>query len=431
MRGFGRVLLPASAGPLAGRLVAARALRGFVDGFASVCLAAYLPALGFSATAIGAVATAALLGSAALTLAVGLAADRLAPRRVLYGASALVLVTGTGFAALTGFWPLLLLAFVGTLNPTGGDVSVFLPTEQSLLAGHAAERDHTALFARYNLGGALLGALGALASGVPGPAAGALGVPIESVQRAGFALYGAAALALFALYRPVPAPGTPPSVDPAHRAPTRERPARRPLARSRRVVLELAALFSLDAFGGGFVVQSLLALWLFRRFDLSLEAAGAVFFAAGVLAAFSQLASSWLAARIGRIRTMVYTHVPANLFLMLAALVPTVELAITFLLLRMALSQMDVPARQSLVMALVPPEERAAAASVTHVPRALAGALAPLLAGALLDASDFGWPLVAGGLLKIAYDLLLFWRFRGVEPPLEPGPGSSSAGPAP
>lgn len=407
--GLGRALLPASAGPVARRLVAARALRGFADGFASVCLAAHLSALGFSATAIGAIATAALLGSAALTLTVGLAADRLAPRRVLQGASGLVLATGAGFAALTDFWPLLVLAFVGTLNPTGGDVSVFVPTEQSLLAGHADARDHTALFARYNLGGALLGALGALASGLPGLAADRLGVPLESALRAGFAAYGAAALALLLLYRGVP-------VRPARPLPAaRERSARRPLARSRRVVLELTALFGLDSFGGGFAVQSLLVLWLFRRFDLSLEAAGAVFFAAGVLAAFSQLVSAWLAARIGRIRTMVYTHLPANAFLVLAAFMPTAELAIGFLLLRMALSQMDVPARQSLVMALVPPEERAAAASVTNVPRALAGALAPLLAGAMLDASSFGWPLVSAGLLKIAYDLLLFARFRGVE----------------
>jgi MFS family permease len=406
---------PAPARPadrVAPRLVAARALRGFADGFASVCLAAHLSALGFSATAIGAIATSALLGSAALTLAAGFAADRIAPTTVLRVASALVLGTGVGFALLTGFWPLLVLAFVGTLNPTGGDVSVFLPTEQALLAGHVPQRDHTALFARYNLGGALLGALGALASGVPGLAAAWLAVPLEGALRAGFALYGASAFGLLLLYRGLPA-------GPAAPAGATPRASRRPLARSRRVVLELTALFGLDSFGGGFVVQSLLALWLFRRFGVSLEAAGAVFFAAGVLAAFSQLASAWLAARIGRIRTMVYTHVPANLFLVLAAFMPTAEWAIAFLLLRMALSQMDVPARQSLVMALVPPEERAAAASVTNAPRALAGALAPLLAGALLDASSFGWPLVAAGVLKILYDLLLFARFRGVEPPLE------------
>jgi MFS family permease len=403
--------MPSRAGAssgLAARLVAARALRGFADGFASVCLAAHLGALGFSATEIGAIATAALLGSAALTLAVGLAADRLPPRAVLFGASALWLATGAGFAALTGFWPLLLLAFIGTLNPHGGDVTVFVPTEQALLAG-ADTRDHTARFARYNLGGALLGALGALASGVPGLASSQLGVGLDAALRAGVAAYGALALALCLLYRGVPAAPARPAAA----------PRARPLARSRRVVLELTALFSLDSFGGGFAVQSLVVLWLFRRFDMSLEAAGAVFFAAGVLAAFSQIVSAWLAARIGRLNTMVYTHLPANVFLVLAALMPSAGLAVFFLLLRMALSQMDVPARQSLVMALVPPEERAAAASVTNVPRALGGALSPLLAGAMLDASSFGWPLVAAGVLKIAYDLLLYARFRGVEARLE------------
>jgi MFS family permease len=402
------MLLPASAAPLARRLVVARALRGFADGFASVCLAAYLSALGFSALEIGAIATAALIGSAALTLVVGLAADRLSPRRVLFGATLLLLATGAGFAGLTGFWPLLLLAFVGTLNPTGGDVSVFVPTEQSLLAGSAHPRDHTALFARYNLGGALLGALGALASGLPGFAAAQLAVPLEAALRTGFAAYAAVAFVLALLYRATPARSARPERGPA-----------RPLARSRRAVLELTVLFSLDSFGGGFAVQSLVVLWLFRRFDLSLAAAGTVFFAAGVLAAFSQLVSARLAARFGRVRTMVFTHLPANVFLVLTALMPTAELAVLFLLLRMALSQMDVPARQSLVMALVPADERAAAASVTNVPRALATGLAPLLAGALLDATSFGWPLVVGGVLKIAYDLLLLARFHGVEARLE------------
>jgi predicted MFS family arabinose efflux permease len=181
-------------------------------------------------------------------------------------------------------------------------------------------------------------------------------------------------------------------------------------------VLRLAALFSLDSFGGGFVVQSLLALWLFERFDLSLQAAGSIFFAAGLLTAASQLLSARLAGRIGLIRTMVFTHLPANVFLILAAFMPTLELAVLFLLLRMALSQMDVPARQAYVMAIVRPEHRAAAASVTNVPRSLAAALAPWLGGALLGVSSFGWPLVAGGALKIAYDLLLFARFRAHEP---------------
>jgi hypothetical protein len=184
-------------------------------------------------------------------------------------------------------------------------------------------------------------------------------------------------------------------------------------------VLKLTALFSLDSFGGGFVVDSLLALWLFQRFGLSLEAAGAVFFAARLLSAFSQLVSSWLAARIGLIPTMVYTHLPANALLVAAALMPSAPLAVACLLGRMALSQMDVPARQSYVMAVVPLEERAAAASVTNVPRSLASALTPLAAGALLARSSFGWPLVLGGSIKIAYDLLLLAQFRSVPPAVE------------
>jgi len=404
------MLLPASATPDAARLVAARALRGFADGFVSVYLAAYLKLLGLSTFQVGAVITTTLVGSAALTLAVGLVAQRLAARRVLLGATLLMLATGAGFALISDFWPLLVIAFAGTLNPSSGDVSVFLPTEQSVLSTEVAAADRTALFARYSLGGTLLGAFGALASGLPEFAANHLGWVLIDAFRAGFAVYGAIAVGIAFLYAGMRHGGTS----------TSEVTARAPLARSRTIVLRLTALFSLDSFGGGFAVDSLLALWLFLRFSLSLQAAGSVFFGARLLSAFSQLASPRLAARFGLIETMVFTHLPANLFLVLAAFMPNAPLAVTFLLLRMALSQMDVPARQSYVMAVVPPEERAAAASVTNVPRSLATALSPLLAGALLQISTFGWPLVAGGLLKITYDLLLLMQFRRVRPPDEP-----------
>jgi MFS family permease len=408
------MLLPASATPDAARLVFARALRGLADGFVSVYLAAYLQLLGLSALQVGAVVTATLLGSAALTLFVGLVGHRVAPRRVLFGATALMLATGAGFALLSGFWPLLLIGFAGTLNPSSGDVSVFLPTEQSVLASEAAAADRTALFARYSLGGALLGALGALLSGLPETAARLVRCSLVDAFRAGFALYGAIAVGIGALYLGM-RHGT---------APAATTMTSIPLKRSRAVVLRLTALFSLDSFGGGFVVDSLLALWLFLRFDLSLAAAGSVFFGARMLAALSQLASPRLAARFGLIETMVFTHIPANVFLVLAAFMPTATLAVMFLLLRMAFSQMDVPARQSYVMAVVPAEERAAAASVTNVPRSLTAALSPLLAGALLQRSTFGWPLVVGGLLKITYDVLLLVQFRHVRPPDESGRAS-------
>lgn len=410
--GLLRALLPATASADAARLITARALRGFADGVVSVLLPAYLAALGYSAVQVGAVATATLLGSAAVTLGVGLLAHRFPARSILLVATAVMLGTGLGFASATDFLPLLLVAFVGTLNPTSGDVSVFLPMEQSLLATNVPAQDRTALYARYNLWGACAGAFGALASAFPEPLARMFDLPQVSAMRFGFFLYAGVALGVALVYR---------GLGPESRRVLQDAP-RQPLARSRGIVLRLAALFTLDSFGGGFVAQSLLALWLFQRFELSLAEAGQVFFVMTLLSGFSQLASPWLAARIGLVRTMVYTHVPANLFLMLAALMPTASLAITFLFLRMALSSMDAPARQAFVMAVVPPEERAAAASVTNVPRSLGGGIAPLLAGALLAKSSFGWPLVIAGALKIAYDLLLLVQFRHHEAALATPP---------
>ena len=400
------MLLPASATADARRLVAGRALRGFADGFVSVYLAVYLQLLGLSAVQVGAIVTATLLGSAALTLAVGLVAHRLSPRLVLLGAALLMLATGIGFAVSHDFWPLLVVAFAGTLNPSSGDVSVFLPTEQAVLTSEVAPLERTDLFARYTLGGTLLGAFGALASGLPELAATHLGWPLVDAFRAGFALYGAVAILIGVLYLGLT----------RTRAPQADGTGGAPLRRARAVVLRLAALFALDSFGGGFAVDAMLALWLFLRFELPLQTAGTIFFAARILSAFSQLVSPRLAARIGLIETMVFTHIPANLFLILAALMPTAPLAVACLLARMALSQMDVPARQSYVMAIVPPEERAAAASVTNVPRSLGTALAPLLAGLMLQHSTFGWPLIVGGTLKLAYDLLLLFLFRRLRP---------------
>jgi predicted MFS family arabinose efflux permease len=288
-------------------------------------------------------------------------------------------------------------------------VTVFVPAEQAALAETSAGAERTRLFAWYNVGGNLMGAAGALAAAVPALAARAAGVDPALAERASFVLYGAIGVAALALYR-----GLGPGIE------TRRAAAARPLLRSRRVVAELAALFSIDSFGGGFAVQSLLVLWLHQRFALSLETMGAVFFAAGVLGALSQLASPWLATRIGLVRTMVFTHLPANVFLAAAGLVPSAPVAVGLLLARAALSQMDVPARQAYVMAVVPPEERAAAASVTNVPRSLAAAFPPLFVGAMLLWSDLGWPLVCGGVVKAAYDLLLLARFRRV-PALDAG----------
>ncbi|MEP7049517.1 MAG: MFS transporter [Pseudomonadota bacterium] len=384
-------------------LLLSRGLRGAIDGTVSVMLAGYLTRLGFSPVAVGAVVTGTLFGSGAVTLVVGLLAHRVSSRRLLLFAAVLMCGTGIGFAAFTGFWPLFFIAVLGTMNPSNGDVSLFLPLEQAALAGLVAgRRATTALFARYNVIGSFAGALGALAVGLPDLLARWCGFAALAAERSVFLVYSAVGAFVAWLYsQTVEVPVA--------------RASRQPLVASRVAVLRLSALFSLDSFGGGFAVQSLLALWLFRRFQLSLSAAGAFFFASSLASSLSQFLSPRLAARIGLVRTMVYTHVPANLFLIAAAFMPTLGLTLLCLLLRASVSSMDVPARQAYVMSVVPPEERAAAASVTNVPRSLASALAPALAGLLLQRTTFGWPLLCAGALKLTYDFLLLALFHKAE----------------
>lgn len=376
------------------RLVAARATRAFADGFASVLLARYLKTLGFSGLQIGVVVTATLVGSALLTLLAGLRLARFGARPVLLWSCALTALTGVGFGALTGFWPLVVVGFVGTMNPTGGDVSLFLPTEQTALAHLTTTRERPRRFAVYNLGAALTAALGALSSALPQRLADTYGWNVARTERLSFLVYVVVGLGAAALYAPMRASLPGPSLS-------------RGLRRSRGIVVRLSALFALDSAGGGLALNSILVLFLYVRFHLSAATTGESLAAMGVLAAGSQLVSARLAGRIGLVRTMVFTHLPANACLVMAGIVPSAPAALGFLLVRAALSQMDVPARQALVMRLVEPEERAAAASITNVPRSLATAATPALAGALLDWSRFGWPLVIAGCVKAAYDLLL------------------------
>jgi predicted MFS family arabinose efflux permease len=382
-------------------LVAARAVRAFADGFASVLLARYLSHLGFDGAQIGVIVTSTLLGSAALTLWVGLRWSGVAVRSILLWACALMAFTGVAFGTVTAFWPLVVVAFVGTLNPSGGDVSLFLPTEQAALADLTTVDERPQRFAVYNLGAAFAAALGALASPLPEQLADANGWDVATTERLSFLVYVVAAAVAATVYGRLREDGI--------GSERRDERGRRAggLHRSRPIVVKLAALFALDSAGGGFVVTSLLVLYLDVRFGLDTAETGAALAAAGVLSAASQLVSARLARRIGLVRTMVFTHLPANVFLVLAGVVPNAAAAITFLLLRAALSQMDVPVRQALVMRLVDPDERAAAASVTNVPRSLATACTPALAGVLLDHSTFGWPLVIGGTCKAIYDLLL------------------------
>lgn len=381
-----------------GRILAGRALRSFADGFIAIVLPAYLLALGLGQLEVGVVSTATLLGSALATLAVGRWGNRFSIRRLLMAAALLMACTGLGFASFGSLWPLLVVSFAGTLNPSSGDASIFMPLDHTMLA---TAKDRPTVFARYSFIGSVAGAAGALAAGLPE----VLNREIAMLDalRAMFVLYGVIGTAVWLLYRRLPDP---------HEDEARPKVA---LGPSRGRVWRLAALFSIDSFAGGLVLNSLLALWLFDRFGMSLAAAGAFFFWTGLLSAGSQLLAAPLAKRIGMVNTMVFTHIPSSGFLIGAAFASQVHVALALLLARAALSQMDVPARGAFVMSVVTPAERPAAASFTAVPRSLASAVSPSLTGAMFAAGAMAAPLIACGALKIAYDLALFAAFRRAE----------------
>src|SRR6516164_7661659 len=406
--------MPHGASADAIRILAARGVRAFGDGFVALLLPIYLFDLGFSAFAIGAIVCGTLVGTALLTLWVGLIANRHSLRRLLLAASLLMASTGAGFAATTAFWPLLVIAFVGTMNPTSGDASVFLPLEQTALTQIVEPRRRTALFARYSLVGSVAGALGILAAATPDLAASWAGCSRAAVTQLMFAFYGMLGIVALLLYRPLS-----PAVEASFETP----PA--PLQQSRRLVYRMAALFGMDSFGTGFLVQSLLALWLYQTFAISVTTAASILFWSSICSAISYLVAVPIAARIGLINTMVFTHLPSNILLVLIPFAPNLTTAIGLLLARSALSQMDVPTRSSYVMAVVTPEERPAAASITAVPKTFAWAAGSLISGYLLTLTTFGWPLLIAGIVKGTYDILLLIKFQRVRPPEEAAAGAS------
>jgi MFS family permease len=388
-------------------LYAARALRGFGDGFAVIILPVYLLAIGLTPQQVGMVASASLLGTAALTLLVGFVAPRYDLRNLFLIGAGLATATGLAFPMVEAVAPVLLVAFMGTINPSAGDLGMLIPLEHALLTQETSDQSRTGVFARYSLIGSLTAAAGSLAAALPEFL---MGKGMAEVSALRLMFYGYAALGLSAaiLYSRLPR--------------DHMRAARRPsqaLGQSRKIVYKLAALFSLDAFAGGFVVQSLLALWLFQRFDLSLGAASAFFFCASLLSAISFPVAAWLAGRIGLVNTMVFTHIPSSLCLIAVAFSPNLTVVLALLLIRSALSQMDVPTRSSYVMAVVTPVERTAAASVTAVPRSLASSISPAIAGFMLAGPFSALPLVVCGCMKIAYDVALLGLFRHTKPPEE------------
>jgi MFS family permease len=382
-------------------LYAARALRGFGDGFAAIVLPVYLSAVGFDTAQIGLVAAAALLGTAAFTLAVGFIAPRYDLRSLLLAGAILMACTGFVFPTAENIGLIVAVAFVGTINPSTGDIGVLIPIEHAV-----ADFERTRAFARYSLAGALSMAVGALAAAVPDFLV-STGLAPLSALKVMFYAYGVLGVASALVYCLLP------------RGHVEQRAAIAPLNTSRRMVYKFAALFSLDAFAGGFVVQSRLAVWLFERFQISLAAASLFFFWSSVLSAFSYPLAARIAKHIGLVNTMVFTHMPSSICLILAAIAPDLSTALGLLLFRSALSQMDVPTRSSYVMAVVTPPERPAAASVTAVPRSLASSLSPPVAGILLSTSLLGLPLILCGTLKILYDVALLVSFRHIKPPEE------------
>jgi MFS family permease len=384
---------------IAQRLHGVRALRAVADGLVAATLAAALASRGISPRGVGVLITATLFGSAVLVTFIGLRADLVPPERAVRWVALAMVATGVAFALIDWYWLLLAVAIVGPLNPSGGDVSPFLPAEQTMLAAATPSADRTKIFARHNIAGNA----GAMVGGLLTGAVVAIGTHNHWSRRDALSLvfwvYAAVGLASYLAYRRM------------QRLVPAERKSAGRLVESRAVVRELTLLFCLDAAGGGFAVNALLAVWLSRRHNFSLANIGFIFGTMSLLSAISALAAPRLVRRWGLVDTMVITHIPASVFLAGAVLAPNGIIAVAFLLVRALCSQLDVPPRQAFVMELVTPSERAAAASYTNVPRSLAAATTPALAGVMLEHSNFGWPFLACAALKITYDILLWLRF--------------------
>lgn len=400
-------------------LLATRVTRLFAYGSLAVFLMLYLAELGLSEARIGVLLTLTLAGDTAVSLWLATRADRIGRRRMLVIGALLMATAGVIFAATSNFVLLLLAATVGVISPSGNEVGPFLSIEQAALSHVVAARKRTSVFAWYTLAGSFATAAGSLGGGVLIGALQARGVAAVASYRIAVVGYAAIGIMLAMIFARLSA-----AVEVRTRGASPEATAMPPtllgLGRSRPIVLRLAGLFALDAFAGGFVIQSIAAYWFHVRFGVSPTLLGGIFFGANVFAGISALLASRLASRFGLVNTMVFSHLPSNVLLILIPFMPTLSWAIAVLLLRFSISQMDVPTRQSYVMAVVMPEERSAAAGVTGVARTTGAAVSPLFAGlALAHAATFNLPFLVAGGLKIVYDLLLYRGFVSHKPPEE------------
>lgn len=384
-------------------LLATRCVRMFAYGFLSVELVLYLSAMGMSDQRIGLLLGLTLLGDTAVSLWITTSADRLGRKKMLLAGAILMVFAGVMFAATTNFWWLLTAATLGVISPSGKEVGPFLSIEQASLSHIVSKEQRTEIFAWFNLAASASAALGALAGGAITEyteTTAADGIDVFKPVVLGYAACGFILAAAFFFLTPAIE-----VLNPAAHTTWG-------LGKSKGIVLRLSALFALDAFAGGFVMDSLLAYWFFKRFGSNPFELGSVFFGANLLAGLSGLAAAWLARRIGLINTMVFTHLPSNVLLLLVPLMPTQWLAVAVLWLRFSISQMDVPTRQSYTMAVVTPEERSAASGVTGVARSLGTSVSPLLAGWILSHDSLlSLPFFLAGGLKITYDLLLYRAF--------------------
>lgn len=387
-------------------LFATRTLRLFGYGFLSVVLALYLSESGFSDILMGVLFSLTLFGDAGISLLLTTTADRFGRKKTLIIGALLMMAAGAVFVLTSNPLLLILAAIVGVISPSGNEIGPFLPVEQAMLSQLVTNERRTGLFAWYNLSGSLATAVGALIGGFLATQLQRSGVsPLDSYRiiLCGYAGIGGLLAAVFACLTA--------ECEAVPSSPAASSPHRFGLHKSRGVVTKLSLLFSLDAFAGGFVLQSFMAYWFHVRFNADEAMLGSIFFGANLLAGVSALLAVPLAKKIGLIRTMVFTHLPSNMLLILVPLMPTFTLAISMLLLRFSISQMDVPTRQAYTMAVVAPDERSAAAGITGIARSIGASLAPSIAGALLSVS-VGSPFIIAGGLKIVYDLILFRNFK-------------------
>jgi MFS family permease len=397
-------------------LFSTRFVRLFAYGLLSVVFVLYLSGLGLSDWQIGLLLTLTLVGDTAISLWLTTTADRVGRRRMLLVGSSLMVLAGLVFAVTGNFWLLLLAAVVGVISPSGGEVGPFLAIEQASLSQIVPGPRRTDVFAWYNLVGSVAMALGSLCGGLAAQLAAEAGMAGPDAYRPVVIAYGALGVLLAVMFfflSPVTEAGP---VVPVNGP---DAPARSLLGlhQSKGVVFRLAFLFGLDAFGGGFVMQSLLAYWLHVRFGTDPASLGAVFLGANLLAGVSALAAGWLASRFGLVNTMVFTHLPSNVLLILVPLMPSLPWAVGLLLLRFSISQMDVPTRQAYTVAVVRPEERSAAAGVTGVARSVGASLSPVLSAWMMGVPALAsLPFFLAGGIKVVYDLLLFGAFASVAP---------------